>query len=74
MAGRLRQEEAGGEDPARGGVLQQDAERGMEQREAAVLNIVCILLMLHKRVLLDNPSQSFKRKREKTSKTPHIFI
>lgn len=53
---------------------QQDAERRREQREAAVLNIGCILLRIHKRVLLDNPSQILKRKRERTSKTPHIFI
>lgn len=42
------------DDPARGGVLQQDAEGKRKHREAAVLNIVCILLRLHKRVLLDN--------------------
>lgn len=61
-------------DPARGGVLQQDTERRREQREAAVLHIGCILHELHKRVLLDNPFQIFKRNRAKTSKTPHIFI
>lgn len=42
-------------DPAIGGVLQQDAERRDEQREAAALHTGCILLGLHKRVLLDNP-------------------
>lgn len=63
-------------DPARGGggVLQQDTERRREQREAAVLHIGCILHELHKRVLLDNPFQIFKRNRGKTSKTPHIYI
>lgn len=74
VAGRLRQEEAGGK-------IQPEEEccsrmqRGEGSREAAVLNIVCILLRLHKRVLLDNPSQSFKRKRGKNfQNTTYIYI
>lgn len=53
------------EDQAGGGVLQQDAGRRRGQREATVLNRGCILPGLHKRVLLDNPFQIFKRKRGK---------
>lgn len=60
-------------DPARGGVLQQDIQRGRERRGAAVLNIGCTLLELHKRVLLDNSFQSFKRNRGKLTKH-HIYL
>lgn len=62
------------EDQAGGGVLQQDAGRRREQREAALLSIGCILLGLHKRVLLDNPFQIFKRKGGKKLPKHHIYL
>lgn len=63
-----------GEEPARRKSAAAGCRR--QQREAAVLNTGCILLGLHKRVLLDNPFQILKRKKrgKKTSKTLHIFI
>lgn len=63
-----------GEEPARRKSAAAGCRR--QQREAAVLNTGCILLGLHKRVLLDNPFQILKRKKRKKNfqNTTYIYI
>lgn len=70
VAGRLRQEEAGGEiSPVEEECCRE--EKGAEKK-AAVLNVGCILPRIHKRVLLYSPSQSSGRSK-KIPNTSYIF-